>query len=355
MTLHSKSCADTRVGPIFDAYDIKLLIIPGSVGIVASAVCLSFSTEFYHFLLSFGILGGISASLLFYPAVSAISHWFSRRRSFATGICLTSGGLGGIVFALIVLYAAPSIGFPWAVRIIGLISAVTSALACLLLRKRLPPNKAKGGAIDVKALADLKYAVVTVAVFVLELSLIIPYTYISSYGIARGMEPQAAYMLNVMLNVAAIPGRALPGYFADRWGIFNVMIITTLASTIFILGLWLPIPIGNEAAINAFAALFGFWSGAAIALVPVCIGQTCETEDYGKRTGTSFFIASFGNLIGAPIGGAILQRTGGDYMWFIVLVGATHGLATGIFVWSRKLVMVFRPGSERTLPWEKKA
>jgi MFS family permease len=360
-------------GPIFDAYDIKLLVVPGSIGIVASTICLSLSTgtypcdsvnnnsewltcppEFYHFLLSFGVLGGISASLLFYPAVSAISHWFDRRRSLATGICLTSGGLGGILFALIILYAAPSIGFPWAMRIVGLISAVSGALACLLLKKRFPHNKTKGGAIDLKALGDLKYAVVTLAVFILELSLIIPYTYISSYGIARGMDSQSAYMLNVVLNVAAIPGRALPGYFADRFGVFNVMIITTLASTVFILGLWLPIGDGDEAAITAFAALFGFWSGAAIALVPVCIGRVCETEDYGKRQGTSFFIASFGNLIGAPIAGAILQRGGGDYRGLIVLVGVTHGIATGVFVWARKLVMVYRPGSEGQLPWEKK-
>ena len=33
-----------QVGPIFDAYDIKVLIVPGSVGIVASLIFLSFST-----------------------------------------------------------------------------------------------------------------------------------------------------------------------------------------------------------------------------------------------------------------------------------------------------------------------
>jgi predicted MFS family arabinose efflux permease len=238
-------------------------------------------------------------------------------------------------------------------RIIGLISAVSGALACLLLKKRLPHNKAKGGAIDLKALGDPKFAVVTLAVFILELSLIIPYTYILSYGIAQGMSSQSAYLLNAVLNVAAIPGRALPGYFADRFGVFNVMIITNLASTVFILGLWLPIGDGNEAAIAVFAALFGFWSGAAIALVPVCTGRVCETEDYRKRQGISFFIASFGNLIGAPIASAILQRGGGDYRDLIVLVGVTHGIATGVFVWARKLVMVYRPGSEGQLPWEK--
>lgn len=36
-----------QVGPIFDAYDIKVLIIPGSIGITLSLIFLSFSTGKY--------------------------------------------------------------------------------------------------------------------------------------------------------------------------------------------------------------------------------------------------------------------------------------------------------------------
>ncbi|KAG8355322.1 hypothetical protein FVEN_g6739 [Fusarium venenatum] len=317
-----------QIGPLFDAYDIKVLIIPGSIGIVTSTILLSFSTEFYQFLLSLGILGGISASLLFYPAVSTISHWFLRKRSLATGIC----------FPLIILYAAPSIGFPWAIRIVSLICVVSSMIACCLLRKRLPPNKEGGGAIDLKAFRDPKYAVITIAILITEFSLFIPYTYISSYGISKGMSLRSALMLNVLLSVGAIPGRALPGYFADRYGVLNVMVVTTSACRVLILGLWLPIRSENEAAINAFTTLFGFWSGAAIALAPVCIGQVCEAKDYGKRTGTSFFISSFGALIGIPIAGVILESGDSNYQGLIVLVGVTFVITTGTFYWAKKLL-----------------
>ncbi|OBT66792.1 hypothetical protein VE03_03997 [Pseudogymnoascus sp. 23342-1-I1] len=40
-----------QVGPIFDAHDVKFLIIPGTIGMVVSLVSLSFSNEFYQFLL----------------------------------------------------------------------------------------------------------------------------------------------------------------------------------------------------------------------------------------------------------------------------------------------------------------
>ncbi|KAF4816094.1 MFS transporter asaE [Colletotrichum siamense] len=335
-----------QIGPIFDANDIRLLLVPGSVGMVAAVMCMSFSTEFWHLLLSFGILGGISASLLFYPSVSAISHWFYRRRSLATGLSFTAGGLGGVIYPLIILYLAPVIGFPWSIRIIGFISVVTTALACCLLRKRLPPNNVTGGSINLKALSNPKYAIVTVAVFLVEFAVFIPYTYISSYAISKGMNPQAAYRLNTLLNAGAVPGRVLPGYFADRFGIFNVMIITAMICTALIFGLWLPIN-DNETGIIAFTTAFGFWSGAAISLTPVCIGKACRTTDYGTRAGTTFFIASFGALTGVPIAGAILPS--GGYAGLIILAGASYGATVVALVWARSLVNSDR--EDRWFPW----
>lgn len=295
-------------------------------------------TEFWHFLLSFGILGGISASILFYAGISAVSHWFSKRRSLATGIALSAGGLGGVFYPLIILYLGPTIGFPWAVRIIGFFNVVTGVVGCLLVRKRLPPNKAKGGAIDLKALRDPTYAVITLASFFLELTLVTPYTYISTYAIVQGMEPQRAYMLTTILSAAGFPGRIVPNYFADRYGVFNVMILTAAVCVASIFGLWLNAHRIGEGAIIAFAVLWGFWSGASIALAPVCIGETCETEDYGKRTGTAFFIASFGALMGPPIAGAILERSGGDYLGVIVMSGALYTLTAATYFWAGQLV-----------------
>lgn len=257
-----------------------------------------------------------------------------KRRSLATGIACTAGGIGGIAFPLIVLYAAPTIGFPWAIRIIGFLNTVMCVLACLLLRKRLPHNKHAGAAIDLKALRDLKFGVTTVAVFLIEFAVFIPYTYISSYAIYAGLAQHKAYLLNTLLNVGAIPGRALPGYVADRFGPFNVMCITSAICSVFTLGLWLNSGT-SKAAIMSFTILYGFWSGAAISLTPVCIGQVCQTEDYGKRSGTAFFVASFGALVGVPIAGAILQAGSGSYQGLILFDGCMYIAATGAFCTAR--------------------
>ncbi|PNP50661.1 hypothetical protein THARTR1_08679 [Trichoderma harzianum] len=338
-----------QVGPIFDAYDVKYLVIPGNIGIVISMMLIGLCKEFYQFFLCFGLLGGASASLLFNPAIAIIGHYFDKRRALATGIACTAGGLGGIVFPLIILYLTPQIGFPWATRIIAFICLVMGCISVCLMKKRLPHNKNTstriGSSIDFKALRDPKYALTTLAVFLVEFAVFIPYTYISSYAIHAGMATQRAYLLNALVNVGAIPGRALPGYAADRFGAFNVLAICSTTCAALIFALWYTAGT-NEAAIYSFTVLYGFWSGAAISITPVCISRVCNIEDIGKRTGTAFFIASFGVLIGLPIAGAILKTDGGSYNGVIIFAGvfyaatvATLYLARGVAAgWGLKVI-----------------
>jgi predicted MFS family arabinose efflux permease len=272
--------------------------------------------------------------MLFTPAVSAVGHWFCARRALATGIACTAGGTGGVFFPLIVLYLGPRIGFPWAIRVIGFINAMMCVIACILLRKRLPPNRKAGASIDLKALGDLNYGLTTLAVFLVEFAVFIPYTYIPSYAIHVGIKAQHAYRLSTLLNSGAILGRALPGYVADRFGAFNTMCGTSFTCSIFIFALWLSAG-NNEAAVTAFAVIFGFWSGAAISLTPVCVASVCKIEDYGKRNGTTFSISSFGALVGIPIAGAILQAEGGEYVGLITFAGAAYFAAFLAFLVTR--------------------
>jgi hypothetical protein len=76
-------------------------------------------------------------------------HWFLRRSGVATGLALTAGPFGGIVF--------PSssktlfrIGFAWTIHVIGFISLVLGLLGMALMRTRFPPERNVKLVLDVQ-------------------------------------------------------------------------------------------------------------------------------------------------------------------------------------------------------------
>jgi MFS family permease len=356
----NRSLANVPVqGPIFDSRDIRWLVVPGSVGIFLSILCMSFSTgtnrnvsfyilimmgtelntnaEFYQYFLSFSVLGGISASLLYNPSLSVIGHWFEKRRGLATCVACTAGGVGGVWIPLVILYLAPLIGFGWSLRVIALICGLHGMIACVLLRQRVARNKSAGSSIDFKALADLRYLMVTLGLFFTEFAIFVPITYISSYAVHWNFGYEKAYMLNTLLNVGAVPGRAAPGYLADRFGPVNMMCIITSVCLILTFDLWFTAA-GSHSMTTAYVILYGFWSGASVSLAPVCISLICRTEDYGKRTGTAYTLTSFGTLIGIPIAGAIVDASNGSYDGLITFAGCLYAVTLLPYILSRGLI-----------------
>ncbi|CAI7658986.1 unnamed protein product [Penicillium crustosum] len=326
-----------QFGAILDSHGPLYVVLPGSIGIVLSLILLSFSHEYYQIFLSFSVLGGISASTLFTPPLAAVGHWFNVRRGWATGVACTAGGVGGCIFPLIILFAAPHIGFEWAIRIIALVCAVTCSIACLTVRTRLPPKKSVT-TVDFKALKDIKYASATLSVFFAEFSAFIPIAYITSYTLHAGFDEQLSYAVLVFLNLGAVFGRFLPGLVADRLGRFNAMIMSCLICSLLTLALWLSGDLVDPDSLGiviSYAVLFGFWSGSAISIAPVCISQVCEIQDYGKRVGTTWTIVSFGTLIAIPIAGAIQQHNSGEYYGLIIFGGVLYFSSTIAFVISR--------------------
>ena len=77
-----------QIGPIFDARGPRLLVFLGSTLVMAMTICIGFCEKYWQFILTIGVAGGIGTSLIFTPAISAISHFFYRKRGLATGIGL---------------------------------------------------------------------------------------------------------------------------------------------------------------------------------------------------------------------------------------------------------------------------
>ncbi|KAI5779392.1 major facilitator superfamily domain-containing protein [Geopyxis carbonaria] len=331
------------IGPIFDVYGPRWLLVAGSTCLIVGLVTFSVCVEYWQFILSFGILTGLGTCLIFTPAIASIGHWFLARRAYATGLATTGGSIGGIVFPLTIQAAIPRVGFGWAVRIVALLCLCLVVSGNSLIRARTAIISPRSGAksrvaieFDWAAFRDPRFALTTMGVFLIEWGVFVPLTYIVSYAIHLGLTHAFAFQLLAILNVGSVFGRWLPGLVADKLGRFNTMLLTVSLCLLSVLAFWLPTALvaplpahAPKALMTTFALLYGFASGSGISLTPVCVGQICSTKDYGKRFGTCYFFVSFGTLTGAPIAGEIVRRMGGAYAGLIAFTAASY---VGAFV-----------------------
>jgi MFS family permease len=331
-----------QVGPVFDKYGPRLIVLSGGLLIATSLFILSVCQEFYQILLSYSVVGGLGGALLNSPSYASIAHWFDVRRGLATGCAMTAGSIGGIIFPIVLQKLLPTIGFAWTTRILGFIILGLTVPATLFMRSRLPrQNKVTSVWPDLGIFRDLKFTFAAFGIFFMEWGLFVPLTYIVSYAGRYSGDANSSYTLISILNAGSLLGRFLPGLLADKIGRFNVMLLTLGLCILSAFALWLPAG-DSQAMIIAFAVVFGFGSGSNLGLTPVCVGQLCDPRDYGRFISTAFMVASFGTLSSLPIAGALLEAGGnGDAGWtaLIVFDGLSYVLALACFLAARVMAV----------------
>lgn len=282
-----------QIGPVFDAKGPRILVVCGGIGTVLFLVLLSFCTAYWQFMVVFGVLGGISLALAFIPSISIVAHYFHRRRGLATGIASSGASFGGVIFPLLFQNVVSRIGFAWAIRVIALVDLIAFAAAVILIRPRRPPNGTTARAVlpDLSIFCDRALMLATMGIFFMEWGLFVPITYLISYALLHGIPSQFAFLLLSLINAGAIFGRCIPGYGADRIGRFNTLIITVFGCLLCTACLWIPAN-SSKPVITLFALLFGFTSGSNVSLAPVCIGQLCKLEAYGRYYATAYAVVS---------------------------------------------------------------
>jgi MFS family permease len=344
-----------QIGPIFDAHGPRLLVLAGSILLCLSNFLLGLCTLYWHFFLVFGILGGLGTSLIFTPAFAAVSHFFHQKRGNATGVAAAGGSLGGVIFPLALEKLLPTVGFPWATRIIGFITLFCCIGACFLIRSRLPPKAGQSVWPDFRIFSHKSYLLLTVGIFMMEWALFIPITYLTTFAVSTGaFSPAFSYQLLAIFNAGSCFGRWVPGLLADKLGRFNSMIAALAICSATSLVFWLPASLlmpttaSAAAAIKGlsivYAVIFGFASGSNISLTPVCVGQLCDTNVYGRYYATCYTVVSFSTLTGIPIAGAIIQTTGGHYWGVVIWTAVCYIVASLCFVWSRALQVGWKLG-----------
>lgn len=96
------------------------------------------------------------------------------------------------------------------------------------------------------------------------------------------MDENLSFYLISIINAASIVGRILPGFLADKGGVFNIQFIFTTVMAISILAFWTSST--THSAIITYGIFYGFVSGAFISLFFVCAAMISPIKKIGGRS-----------------------------------------------------------------------
>lgn len=216
-------------------------------------------------------------------------------------------------------------------------------IANLTVKERNPPRPYKITAAQLaKPFTEFNFVFAMAGFFFFTFGLFIPINYLPQQAISAGMSAGLADYLIPILNSASLFGRLSAGFSGDRVGSYNIFIIVCYLSAIWILGLWLPD--SSNAALIAFAILFGFCSGAYVSLMVPLVIAVSPMQEIGFRVGIFTFVAAIGGLVTNPIAGAMIPDGWSNVKIFagvLCVAGPTFALITRVHVTGLKLFARF--------------
>ena len=303
-------------GPAVDRYGPRPVLLTGAVAMGVGLALTSIADRLWLGYLSYGFGVGIGVACGYVPMLAVVGGWFVRRRSMALGIAVAGIGLGTLAVAPLAAALIESLGWRETYRVFAVASAVALS-ACALVARRPPAGVVTDGG-DTSPIRTPAFAAMYVSGLFISLALFLVFIFLVPFAEENGAGKVAAAALVGVVGAASIGGRLGLGLLADRLGsirMYRACFFVIATSYV----IWLATT--SYPVLFVFAVVFGVAYGGFIALSPAVMAELFGTAGMGRVVGVLYTSAGFGALVGPPIAGMIIDRTG-TYRWAIAVAMA---------------------------------
>jgi MFS family permease len=202
-------------------------------------VAASFATEFWHLILSQGILVGMGVGFIWQPATPVLVQWFNRNRSLAQGIAAAVSGVGGVIFSAATTPMIDNLSLAWSLRITGIIAFVALFIASVLIRDRNAATMPKIKLFNLSLLKRYRYWLLIGYSFFTISGYIITIYSLSAFAVSIGLSQHQGGVVVTILNLGTALGRPFVGIVSDRMGRMTVVCILTAFNTVMMWAGWI--------------------------------------------------------------------------------------------------------------------
>ncbi|CAG8945322.1 unnamed protein product [Penicillium salamii] len=252
----------------------------GAIFVTLSLITASFAKTSWQLFLSQGVCFGFGMGLCFCGSVGITSYWFKKRRSLVNGISASGSGIGGLVYSLAVGKMIPQMGFPWAMRTLGILCFVINLTCANLLR--LPAHSvtsSKATPFRVSVILRLDYLLFLGWAFLSALGYVVLLFSMSSFSVAIGLTQQQGSLAGALLNLGQAIGRPAIGLLSDHFGRFNVALVASLLTSVFCFVLWTFVD--SLGLTYFFSIAVGLVAGTLFAVAAPLAAEVVGLQDIG--------------------------------------------------------------------------
>ena len=315
-------------GWFLDRYSIRRLMLIGTLGITLVLALFPLVEELWH-LMALYVLFAFSLSLAgLTPSLMLLSRWFARYRGLAFGILMMASSVGGAVFPWLVNYFLPN--WQLAVWVLAVLGGAMMILPTLFLVSNYPRDK--GMAADGEADTEPETKPKPDRFHKVLLSLIrSPVFYLLAFAtgtlwfcIVAMLNNQALFFRRELLLddtsttgiyssffIAAIIGKVLFGYLADKFDKLKVTMTSVLNLAIGLALLFLAVP-GETLWPLAYAIVYGVGYAGAFTMIQLMIAEYYAGRNYGVYLGIFLLIDS----LAGSLGGTFLAWSADEFASF---------------------------------------
>ena len=311
-------------GHISDRIGPRPMMVASALLMGAGLVLTSRINHLWLSYLTYGVGVGIGVACGYVPMVAVVSAWFVRRRNTALGIAVSGIGFGTIVGAPLAAKCIPLYGWRGTYVLFGVLSA-SLLLLVAALAKRSPIARSRSGPSTGEALRTPAFMLLYASSFLCSVPLFVPFVFLPAFARDLGVSAVASAALIGVIGVASVCGRLGLGALADRLGLVGLYLCCFMLQALSY-AIWLGAH--SYLMLVIFALAIGTGYGGYVALAPAVLGQFFGIGNLGALVGTLYTSNAFGTLIGPPLAGFIIDRTGG-YRWAIA---AALAMATAAFL-----------------------
>lgn len=319
------------LGLMGDKYDMRLLLTLFTAALGAGTFLMAYASSLMSASLFF-TLAGIGSAACWAPVMALAQRWTSDKHRGKTLAFVDIGSALGIVGSST---AMPLIVVPYGWRAgwmsLGALGFAVVAINFLMVRnppgepskpRRTEPERHTSEPISViylKLLHDARFWLIGLAYLLTGFSIIIPFTFLSTYAAQELAFPyETATRLVTVIGIVAVVGKMALGSLSDKIRRLNIMMLCAL----LIAGGSLGMAYGRGMTLILFTAIFGFGYGAVWSMYAASASDYFSKESAGSIIGLWTLYVGIGSVLSPIIAGWIADTTG-TLAWSFVLAAAS--------------------------------